>query len=121
MADELELTIDFRMANGSFDESFDPETVTMDQTTVAFHGAIVDVGTSEETISFGDVTTPKYLLVKNLDSTNYVTYGPDSTGMVTMGQIKAGEVGCIPLNTAAVLKWQADTASVKVQVFIPST
>lgn len=122
MADELELTIDFRMNNGTFDESFAPASQTMDQTTQEFHGAIVSVGTSEEVISFGDVTTPKYLMVKNLDATNYVTYGPESGGvMVAMGQIKAGEIGAIPLNTAAVLRWQANTATVKVQAYIPST
>ena len=49
------------------------------------------VGTSEEALVVGDVGTAGYMIIKNLDATNYVTLRA-STGAADTVKLKAGEV-----------------------------
>jgi hypothetical protein len=49
-----------------------------------------NVGTSAEALDIGDITTPGYLAIKNLDATNYVTVRMGSTGADVV-KLKAGE------------------------------
>lgn len=42
-------------------------------------GQVVSVGTSDETLDKGDVSTPGMLYARNLDATNFLDIGPDGT------------------------------------------
>jgi len=117
MANELTLAINATLSNGSLKAVFQPGSVQVDQAAVGAHMPVLSIGTSEETISLGDVSTAGYVCLRNLDATNYVELGPDSTGMVAMLKLKAGEVACFRL-TSCTLKAQANTAAVKLQVMI---
>lgn len=72
----------------------------------------VTIGTTDETLDLGDITTPGYLVIKNLDSTNYVSWGPDGT--VYPNKAKAGEFAVVRWNGAAI-HIKANTASCEVE------
>ena len=49
--------------------------------------AVLDIGTSEENVSFGDLT-PGLVILVNLDDANYVQYGMSDAGtMKTLGRL----------------------------------
>lgn len=59
---------------------------------------IQNIGTSAEAIDIGDITTPGYMIVKNLDATNFVEIRDGSAGADVI-KIKAGEVQLFRLAT----------------------
>jgi len=116
MADELQYTLSGSLTNGKLSDPWKSETVKVTQAAQGAHLPVVSVGTSEEDLAVGDVGTVGFLWVKNLDAANYVTYGPKSAGaMIAFGRIKSGEVHLIRLEPGVTLRWQANTAAVKVQ------
>lgn len=117
MANEIKQTIALLVSNGEYSQSVQ-KTLTQDQSGLGASSGIVIVGTSEETLSFTDITTEGVLFLQNLDATNYVTYGPDSTGMVSFGRLNPGEVHMLRLSPGLTFKWQANTASVKVNYLL---
>ncbi len=88
------------------------------QTTVGFFGGVLTIGFgAEEDITFTDVTTPRRLCMINLDTTNFVKYGPKSGGvMVEFGRLKPdGTPHTFDLAPSGVtLRMIADTAACKV-------
>jgi hypothetical protein len=115
MADEITLIVDLDLVNGVVEHDFSPNSISIDQSTARFVDTVLDIGTSAETISFGDIATKGVVILQNLDSTNYVTYGPDSTGQVTLGRLNAGEIAVFRIDDSATLKATADTATCKVR------
>lgn len=119
MANEIESSFSFRLTKGSHVENIEVSQFRTDQTGVGAHKPIYDIGTVEEVVSFGDVATPKFLIARNLDGTNFVTLGPEAAGaMVPAIVLQPGEWCFIPLDPAAVLRAQADTATCKVLFLI---
>lgn len=118
MADELKVTINARLENGENKQTWNHGEDSITQAAIGGHGGIVVVGTSEEDLSVGDVGTLGWLFLKNLDSTNYVTYGPKDTVMKAFGRLEAGEEAALRLEPGITLRWQANTANVKVKVWL---
>lgn len=119
MANEITVTTSLSVTNGNFSYLFNPGSIQVTQNTQGAHGGVITVGTSEENLSVGDVVTPGYLVLRNLDSANYVTYGPTTGGsMYAFGKIKAGETAILRLSTGTTLRWVADTATVKIQCML---
>jgi hypothetical protein len=116
MADEIEVLVDVTLRNGNVENDFNPDTVIVDQSNARFVDKILDIGTSAETISFDDISTEGYVMLQNVDSSNYVTLGPDSGGQVNLLKLDAGDVAVFRIDPAAVLKATADTATVKLRV-----
>ena len=113
MSNEIKVTVGLSCTNGNLIVNVSPATIQVRQTTAKGGGpASVDVGTSEETIAFGDIT-PRYLFVKNLDATNFVDIG-FSTGVYGLSLL-AGETGVFPLKSGATVYAKADTAECTVQ------
>lgn len=74
------------------------------------------IGTSSETLDLGDVTgAPGVLVVKNLDTTNFVELGGDSGLTVFKIKIIAGDFAVIQ-PTSGTIYAKADTADVRVQI-----
>lgn len=116
MANEFTYTTRFAVDNGNFEQVIDFGSLRDDQAGIGMHGGVVIVGTSEEDLATGDISTPGWLVIRNLDATNFVTYGPKSGGaMVAFGRLNAGDCHRVYLKSGVTLRWQADTASVKVQ------
>lgn len=119
MANEIQTTLNVAVVNGNFRQTFAPGTIQITQTAQGAHSPVVSVGTSEEDLSVGDVGTLGVLCLRNLDSANYVQWGPKSAGsMVAVGRLKAGEVAYIRLEPGITLRWVANTAACKVQVML---
>lgn len=73
------------------------------------------IGTSSEALVLGDVTTIGFLLVKNLDSTNYVEVDSATTFDNWPQKILAGEAILLKPQTAT-LYGKANTAACNVQI-----
>lgn len=119
MANEIDLVLRVRVANGLFRHTFDPGPLKIDQSAVGGHAPVVSVGTAEEDLSLGDIATAGLVAVRNLDDTNFITFGPSSGGvMVPLGRIHAGEPALLRLDPSpgVTLRWKANGAPVLVQV-----
>lgn len=117
MANEITVGLSMNVSNGYFVDQFQPGTIQITQAAIGGHSPIVIVGTSEEDLGTGDISTLGLCALRNLDTTNYVTYGPKSAGsMVALGRIKAGEVAFFRFEPGITLRWIANTSSVKIQV-----
>jgi hypothetical protein len=124
VADEIKVRVKVTCENGFFKDLFDPGEISVTQTTANGHSPVVDVGTTEEVISFGDVSAANvgYVAFRNLDTTNYVQIGPESAGaMVAAIRLKAGEVAVLRLEPSVTLRAKANTAAVKLQMKLLQT
>ena len=88
-----------------------------DQTGTEVQSGQLDIGTSEETITWSaDIGDEKWLVLRNLDPTNYVQIG-FSTGVYGI-RLRAGDPMLIPLEPGTTIYALANTASCKVQYFV---
>lgn len=118
MADELKYSISTRYRAGNVKDDTPGETFSITQSNLEeINVLVVSVGTSEEDLVLTGLTTEGFVLLRNLDDTNYVTFGPKSGGaMVAFGRIEPGEEHLFRFEPGVVLRWIADTASVNVLV-----
>jgi hypothetical protein len=82
---------------------------------------VVTVLTTETAITFGSLVAPRWAVFKNLDATNYVDIGPDSSGLKNFIRLQPGEFACLPLAPSVSIKGKANTASVDVLVEVQET
>lgn len=111
MANEISLSASLACAkDGATAQGTAALSITMAGT--EFTQNVQAVGTSTEALNLGDVATPGYLLVKNLDSTNFVMVGLVTA--VTSGNAFAkllpGEALLIPTRQTTIYAI-ADTAA----------
>lgn len=118
MANEIKATLSIIIANGEYNERIADGQQSYTQAAIGEAGGVVSVGSgAEEDLVTTDISMLGWCYLKNLDSTNYVTYGPKSGGvMVGFGRLKAGEEAWFRLEPGVTLRWQANTAAVKVKV-----
>lgn len=117
MANEIAIRFSGTLENGSARDTFNiGGQKQIDQAAAGIDGGIVSVATSETTISFSRLTTAGLLLIQNLDETNYIEFGPDSTGLVKIGKLKPGEFAFLRLAASVTLKAIANTAACDVLV-----
>jgi hypothetical protein len=114
MADEIRISASMTVENGNLSFSQNYGTKNYDQTNQGGPTpGMVTIGTVEESQSFAELTTPGWVTIQNLDTTNFVEWG-FSTG-VYGGKLAAGDTaGPFRLNSSASLYLKADTASCKV-------
>jgi hypothetical protein len=115
MANEFNVSLNVSLTNGGLKDSIQ-ESANFSQTAIGKYGGVVSIGTSEEDLPVGDVGTNGWVFLKNLDSTNFVKWGPKSAGaMVELGRLKPNEPGqWFRLAPGVTLRAIADTAAVKV-------
>lgn len=114
MANEISVSFGMSVLNGSLSVTIPSSTVRINQSTARGGGpGTVDVGTTEETISFGDIV-PGVVSIKNLDDTNYVEFG-SATGDYLI-RLAAGQTAHYTQAPSKTLYAKANTASVKVQI-----
>lgn len=96
MANELTITASLAFAKGNVaSTSRAVSNLTVDVSGSAYAAIVQNVGTSEEQLDFGAVTTPGYCLIKNLDSTNYVEIRA-GTGVADLIKISPGKSCLFP-------------------------
>lgn len=114
MANEITVAARLRVKNGTFELSFDSGNVRVNQTTATGgNPGVVAIGTSEETIDFGDVS-PGLIWMRNLDDTNFVTWG-NTTGNLAQKLAPDGVPTIIERASGSIIM-QADTAACNVQI-----
>lgn len=116
MAGEIKLNCSLTLRNGSNIFSWQPGALTIDQ---AANGGPTPgystIGTTEESIAFGELSTQGLLILHNLDATNYVRWG-FATG-VYGGRLMPGEYAVFRLNPGSTLYLIANTAACKCHVY----
>lgn len=82
-------------------------------------GSVQNIGTTSEALSFGDVATPGYLFLKNLDSTNFVNFDLNNPAVAgtSFCKLLPGECALIPTRQTAIYA-KADTAACDVYVIL---
>lgn len=122
MANEITLSLGLQLVNGNLRAQFPQVSSQYTQTTSGLSDQVLSIGTSEENVSFTDVTTPGLVVLHNLDSTNYVEYGMSDGGtMKTLGKLAAGDKHLIRLAASTTLRMKANTAACKVRVMCLET
>jgi hypothetical protein len=114
MAGEITVGAYFRVVNANLRDEFSIGNQTVDQ--AASGGptpGYFTLGTSEEAIAFGELSTKGWCVIHNLDATNYIEWG-FATG-VYGGKLKPGEACVFRLNNTS-LYMRANTAACKVIV-----
>lgn len=116
MADELTVAASLAFSKSSRNVSITIGGTTFDVAGDKYSKIIQAIGTSEEALALGDVGTPGWVLVKNLDATNYVSLRP-ATGVADMIKMKPGEFALFRLAGAAPFAI-ADTTSCDIEIVI---
>ena len=122
MAQEISVTISGSAVKGNLKDPIGGTAVKEDMRGVLpkVFAQVKACSTSEETVETGDIVVLGKIWMKNLAATggNFVTYGPDSTGMVAMGKLFPSEECIFRLDPAATLIIQADTGAVDTHIKI---
>lgn len=120
MANEFQLTSNLVAKNGAFQDRFSPGTINIDQSTIGRggHAQVISIADDNE-VDFGDISNAGWCTLQNLDDTNFVEYGPNSGGaMIPFGKLLPGEYAVLRLSPSIVMRAQADTAPVKLDVTV---
>ena len=98
MANEINIqaVLTVQMANSPAMQAAGTKDIT--QTAKRCSVNVQNIGTSAELLTYGDVATVKYVLVKNMDATNYVQLALDSGFTQIFAKMLPGEFCLIPTN-----------------------
>lgn len=114
MANEITIQTGMGLTNGKLVSPSSLSTFQLDQATGRSASFVQDIGTSEETISFGDVV-PGYVELINLDASNFVTWGNVTANLDQKVSANGGRA-CFEMVSGGVLIIKADTATCKVKI-----
>ncbi len=82
------------------------------------HSTIQNVGITEEQIAFGDVATPGYCYLRNLDPTNYIEIRP-ATAVADLIKLKPGEIALFRLAADCTAPFAiANTAGCELEIML---
>lgn len=118
MAGTITSQLLFSLVNGAMrdDANIQPITVTQAAIGGGNPGSVTIPSASEVDIDFGDVT-PGYVIIENLDDTNYVKVGPKVAGvMEEFIIISAGRFAIMEKFSSAVWRAQANAADVLLRI-----
>jgi hypothetical protein len=121
MANEINLACSLRVANGSFQFAFTPASLQVAQSNPGRGGLSQTIPTSDTLIQgLTDLTCNGFAVLRNLDPTNFVLWGPDngSGAIVVLGKLLPGEYAVARIAPTVVLRAKADTAAVKLDVTV---
>lgn len=114
MADEITIVTGMSCTNGSFKLASNTISTKFDQATArGGQPGVLNIGTSEETVTFTDIT-PGWSVITNLDTTNFVDLG-FSTGVYGL-TVPAGGQMVLKFKSGMTLYAKADTAAVDLQI-----
>lgn len=116
MANELTITASLAFAKGSVSVSLAKSAAQFTVSGTKYYQGVQTVGTSEEALELGDISTGGYCLLINRDATNYVSVR-SGTGAANLIKVKAGEPALFRVEAAAPYVI-ANTASCEVEVLL---
>ena len=114
MANELTLSATMKFTKGERKVSVARSGLQLDVAGTDYIQKTQTIGTSAEALVLGDIGTPGYMFVRNLDSTNFVEirHGADGADVV---KVRAGGIALFELASSTPYAI-ADTASVEIEV-----
>lgn len=116
MADEFSIGLNLRCTNGAFKDQFG-SSAKYAQLVSGFFSEIVTVTTSAADVALPGLATLGFLILQNLDPTNYVDVGIDATGLQALIRLLPGDPPMFfRLKPGVTLMAQAHTASCKMLV-----
>jgi len=115
MANEITIQTGMILSNGLLKVNPNQTNTKFNQTTARGGGpGVVDIGTTEETISFGDIV-PGFVRCTNLDATNFVTLRFSSGVNGPVLRANSG-IALFEMPSGGTLRAIADTASCRILV-----
>ena len=114
MANEITIQVSLQVVKGLLSVARAVQHQVTMTGTVMQHG-VQAIGTSKENLVLGDVSSPGYVLLRNLDAANYVEFGADAD--TPFGKMKAGETALFRL-AAAPISVKANTAAADVEYWV---
>jgi len=117
MANEITILSGISVSKSGLKFSYSPGGYQVDMTGLGGPTpGFVTIGTTEEEVQFTELSTAGFVIIQNLDTTNYVRWG-FSTG-VYGGRVRPGETaGPFRLNPGASLFMIANAADCKMIVY----
>jgi hypothetical protein len=116
MADELSIALSISETKNSvttarsFTDSFDVSGTPL-------ISAVQNIGTSDETLSLGDVTSLGYIFLRNVDATNYVEIG--YTSGTYFGKLKPSEFAVLRAGAGlTAIHAKANTAAINLDYVV---
>lgn len=109
MADEIAIYLRLSVVQGFFADAIEKQ-LTDDFPILDLGGGIQIIGTTEEALVFGDVTYEGWLYLENLDPTNTIDWGPDSSGMVASFVLPPGMASMVLCKPGVTFKARARNA-----------
>ena len=121
MANEITISSGLSLAIGNWNLAANKSTQAT-QTTPGGVQRRQSVPTSDTVLTVTGVTTPRAIHITNLDATNYIDIGPTvSSAIAPCARLKAGESLVMPLVPTVVLRGQANTSAVNIEMLILET
>lgn len=117
MADELTITASLKFVKGDVSLSRSKSGIRIDVTGDKHIDMVQEIGTSEEALSLGEAGAGGYMLLENLDTTNYIEIRAN-TGVADLVKLKAGEVAMFRTAADAVPYAIANTAACDLRIII---
>ena len=119
MANEITYSVAFSAIKGGATINSGTLSDTVDMAGVDMATVTQSVGTSNEALGVpGDVSGDAHLVVKNLDSTNYVEIFKDNGNAHLLSKLNAGEACSLRSIPSGSLYARANTAAVLIQFWI---
>uniref|UniRef100_A0A6M3LC23 Tail protein n=1 Tax=viral metagenome TaxID=1070528 RepID=A0A6M3LC23_9ZZZZ len=112
MANEIKLTLTGSVVNGDFTDDIKPGALQVTQAAQGMQSQIVTVTSSAAvTISTTNVGTLGWLYARNLDATNWVTWGPQSStgGIIGIGRLEISEWAALRISPGTTIMALAST------------
>lgn len=117
MANELTITTSLTFVKGNAQTTRNSGSASVTVSGTAYTTGVQSIGTSDETLSLDEIVTPGYLLLHNLNATNFILVGADGSSYPV--KLKAGEWGMFRFNGAAIHA-KADTGACLLEYYLIS-
>lgn len=114
MANEIRVTAGLSCVNGNLSFSKTYSVAANQVTARGPNPGTIDVTTTEATVNFGSLGTPKWTLFRNI-GTNSVNIGAGTT-LVSFMQLNPGEPAVVPLMPAATIRVQTISGTTRLQI-----
>lgn len=106
MANEIRISASVRVENGFFKDAFLPAPISATQHGVGRAGHLQGFTVTGEgnLIDIGDIAAMGWMVLRNVDTTNSVEWGPDDSGtLVVIGLLEPGEFALLRLSPVVTL------------------
>lgn len=123
MADEVTVTLSVDLKNpstgaaGALRDSFATGAIKFTQATAGAFSRVVATSTTDTALTLSGITSPGWVMFQNLDATNSIKIGPESSGaIVAMIQLPPKGVAVLPAFASVTFRHQSTAGTPKLLV-----